>query len=58
MAVLLAVVGAYLLSTAGQFKVQVGDALELVGALFWAVHVVLLGKFASRFESMSFSVGQ
>jgi hypothetical protein len=32
--------------------------LELVGALFWALHVALLGKFASRFEAMSFSVGQ
>jgi len=58
LAVVLASVGAYLLSTAGQFKVHAGDALELVGALFWAVHVVLLGKFASRFEAMSFSVGQ
>jgi drug/metabolite transporter (DMT)-like permease len=50
--------GAYLLSTGGQFEVQKGDALELVGALFWALHVVVLGKFASRFEPMSFSVGQ
>ncbi len=50
--------GAYLLSTGGQFEVQRGDALELVGALFWAMHVALLGKFASRFEPMSFSAGQ
>lgn len=50
--------GAYLLSTGGQFEVQRGDALELVGALFWALHVVVLGKFASRFEPMPFSVGQ
>ena len=58
-AVLLASIGAYLLSTAGQFEVQTGgDVLELAGVLFWAVHVVLLGKFASRFESISFSVGQ
>jgi drug/metabolite transporter (DMT)-like permease len=57
-AVGLAGAGAYLLSTGGQFEVQRGDALELVGALFWALHVALLGKFASRFEPMSFSVGQ
>ena len=57
-AVGLAVSGAYLLSTGGRFEVRTGDALELVGALFWAFHVVVLGKFASRFESMSFSVGQ
>jgi drug/metabolite transporter (DMT)-like permease len=58
-AVVLAVIGAYLLSTGGsRLEVQRGDALELVGALFWALHVVVLGKFASRFEPMSFSVGQ
>jgi len=57
-AVGLAGAGAYLLSTGGRLEVQRGDALELVGALFWALHVVLLGKFASKFEPMSFSVGQ
>jgi drug/metabolite transporter (DMT)-like permease len=57
-AVGLAVSGAYLLSTAGRFEVRAGDALELVSALFWTLHVVVLGKFASRFESKSFSVGQ
>ncbi|MEW6285537.1 MAG: DMT family transporter [Chloroflexota bacterium] len=57
-AVGLAGAGAYLLSTGGRFEVQRGDALELAGALFWAFHVVVLGKFASRFEPMSFSVGQ
>jgi drug/metabolite transporter (DMT)-like permease len=57
-AVGMAVGGAYLLSTGGRFEVRAGDALELVSALFWAFHVVILGKFASRFESKSFSVGQ
>jgi len=57
-AVALTAAGAFLLSTGGRFEFQIGDALELVGALFWALHVSLLGKFASRFESMSFSVGQ
>jgi drug/metabolite transporter (DMT)-like permease len=50
--------GAFLLSTGGRFEIRAGDALELAGALFWALHVSLLGKFAFRFESMSFSVGQ
>jgi len=57
-AVGLAVGGAFLLSTGGRFEVQKGDALELAGALFWALHVSLLGKVASRFEPMSFSAGQ
>lgn len=58
LAVGLAGVGAYLLSTGGRFEVRAGDVLELVGALFWTFHVIILGKFASKFESMSFSVGQ
>lgn len=57
-AVVLAGVGAFLLSTGGRFEVRAGDALELLGALFWTFHVIVLGKYASRFESMSFSAGQ
>jgi drug/metabolite transporter (DMT)-like permease len=57
-AVALAGVGAFFLSTGGHFDLRVGDALEFLGALFWTIHVIVLGKFASRFEPMSFSVGQ
>lgn len=57
-AVGLAGVGAFLLSTGGRFQIHLGDALEFLGALFWAFHVILLGKYASKFEAMSFSVGQ
>jgi drug/metabolite transporter (DMT)-like permease len=58
LAVGLAGTGAFLLSTAGRFALRAGDALELGGAAFWALHVVLVGKFAARFESISFSAGQ
>ncbi len=54
----LAVAGAFLLSTGGQFAIHAGDALELIGALFWSLHVIVLGKVASRYEAMSFSAGQ
>lgn len=57
-AVGLAGVGAFLLSTGGRFEVRAGDALELLGALFWTLHVIVLGKYASRFEPLSFSIGQ
>ncbi len=59
LAVGVAGVGAFLLSTGGKFEIHArGDLLELIGALFWTFHVIVLGKFASKFESMSFSVGQ
>ena len=57
-AVGLAGVGAFFLSTGGRFELRTGDVIELVGALFWTLHVIMLGKYASRFEPLSFSVGQ
>jgi len=57
-AVVLAGAGAFLLSTGGRFEVRAGDVLELFGALFWTFHVIVLGKYASKFEAFSFSVGQ
>ena len=50
-------IGAFMLSTGGQLQVQAGDALELIGSLFWALHFVILGKYASKFESISFASG-
>jgi drug/metabolite transporter (DMT)-like permease len=57
--VIAATVGAYFLSSAGKgFQFQNGDGLELIGAVFWGLHFVVLGKFASRFEPVSFACGQ
>ncbi len=58
-AIVLAMTGAFLLSTGGKFDtIRFGDLLEFIGALFWALHVIILGKYASNFEPISFSVGQ
>ncbi len=56
-AVLMAGIGGFFLSTAGNFVIQKGDALETIGSIFWALHFVVLGKFAARFESISFASG-
>ena len=63
LAVVLAGAGAFFLSTGGRpalssiegFELQLGDALEVIGSTFWALHFVVLGKFASKFESVSFA---
>jgi drug/metabolite transporter (DMT)-like permease len=58
LAVIAAMVGAYFLSSAGKgLQFQNGDRLELIGAVFWGLHFVVLGKFASRFEPVSFASG-
>ena len=56
-AVVLAGVGAFFLSTGGRLEVQRGDALEVIGSTFWALHFVVLGKFATKFASVSFAAG-
>lgn len=57
-AVLLAVLGAYLLSTGGTFAARRGDILVLVGAFFWAGHVVLIGRFAVNYDPLPFAIAQ
>ena len=52
-----ACLGAFFLSTAGILKVQPGDGLEFIGAIFWGLHVVIIGKFASKFEPITFAAG-
>lgn len=47
-AVILASLGALLLSTGGEFVIRQGDTLELASAAFWAIHVIVLGKFAVK----------
>jgi drug/metabolite transporter (DMT)-like permease len=56
-AVALAGIGAFLLSTSGRLEVQPGDLLELSGSVFWAFYFIVLGKFAFRFASVSFAAG-
>jgi drug/metabolite transporter (DMT)-like permease len=52
------VVGAYLLSVGGGLVLRFGDIFEMIGALFWAFHVIVLGKYASKYDPVTFTVGQ
>jgi drug/metabolite transporter (DMT)-like permease len=47
---LLAVAGLYFLSITGRLHMQKGDVLVLLGAFFWATHVLLIGRWAPRTE--------
>lgn len=57
LAVMGAGLGAFFLSTSGSFKIQPGDGLEFTGAFFWGMHFVVLGKFAKKYEPVSFAAG-
>ncbi|MGO9111689.1 MAG: DMT family transporter [Thermoguttaceae bacterium] len=55
---LIATAGVFLLGVNEHFRIQPGDALEIFGALFWALHVVIVGRAVKRVNVLLFSVGQ
>jgi drug/metabolite transporter (DMT)-like permease len=43
-------IGGYLLSDIGDVNIRFGDGLVLVGALFWALHIIYIGKIINQFD--------
>lgn len=58
LAVALAIVGGYLLSTGGSLRLSMGDLWVGASAFFWAVHVVIVGRFAKRLPPLIYASGQ
>lgn len=57
----IAVIGLYLLSLGGsssELALSTGDALELIGAFFWAGQILFVDRFASRVDAVELSVAQ
>ena len=48
---LAAAVGLYLLSVNEDFSIAYGDVLELIGAVFWAGHVLLIGRLSPGMDA-------
>ena len=55
---ILATIGLYFLSVHGDLQLNWGDALVLMSAVFWAIHVMLIGYFAPRYSIISLSIFQ
>lgn len=57
--VLLAVVGLYLLSVSGSLSdIVMGDVLVLVGAFFWANHVLVIARLSPKMDPITLSAAQ
>ncbi len=56
--VALAAVGLYMLSATGPLEIAPGDGLVLLCALFWTVHVQLVGAYVQRVPALRLAVGQ
>ena len=48
--VLACVIGGYLLSDISDATIRFGDTLVLIGALFWALHIIYIGKIIVHFN--------
>lgn len=46
----LAVTGLYCLSVTDSHTIAYGDLLVLIGAIFWAVHILIIGRFSPKTE--------
>jgi drug/metabolite transporter (DMT)-like permease len=57
-AAVFSIIGLFLLSTNGNFSINPGDLLELIGACFWAFHVILIGRLVNRIEIKKLAIGQ
>ena len=56
LAVALALVGAFLLSVAGEeLSIQLGDALELCCALFFSFHILVIDRFSPQVDGIKLS---
>ena len=58
LAALIATVGLYLLSTVERLVLAPGDGLELIGALIWAFHVIVVGRLAQKLDVVRLAFAQ
>ncbi len=55
---LLALIGLYLLSMLDSLTLELGDALVLGGAFFWAIHVLLIDHWSGRVNPVALAATQ
>jgi drug/metabolite transporter (DMT)-like permease len=54
----IAIMGSLLLSTGGTVRLAPGDALEMAGAILWALHLILVSRVVKHMDIITFSMGQ
>lgn len=54
----LAVVGLYLLSVNENLSIGFGDILEVIGAVFWAIHILTIDNFSKKIDPLKLSAIQ
>lgn len=54
----LAVIGLFLLSVNESFSVGIGDVVLFIGAIFWAIHILVVDKFIAGISPLKFAMLQ
>ena len=49
--VILCVIGGYLLTNFYDATVRLGDTLVIIGAIFWSLHIIFIGKIIQEFDA-------
>ena len=55
---IIALVGLYILSIGAGFVMARGDLLVLAGSVFWAIHILVVARFASKMDAIGLAMGQ
>jgi len=55
---LLAAIGLYFLSVTESFTIVFGDLLEIIGAFFWSIHVLLLASYSNKIGPIRLAFAQ
>ena len=58
LAALVSVIGLYIITVGGGFAMAPGDLLVLAGSFFWALHILVIDRFASTVDPVELSAGQ
>jgi drug/metabolite transporter (DMT)-like permease len=53
--VVFAAVGLYLLSINENFSIAYGDLLEVIGAVFWTIHLLVIDYFSNKMDALKLS---
>jgi drug/metabolite transporter (DMT)-like permease len=52
------IMGLYLLCVKDSFSISYGEFLELIGAFFWTIHILVIGRFSRKVDVLKLSFFQ
>lgn len=55
---IIAVIGLYFLSVTDQLEINLGDVLILIGAVFWAVQILIIAYYSTRINAFKLAFSQ